>query len=154
MKPNVTTKRVSVLLCGKADLTNESISDKLHVQDHIGRRKLKTSEFDCSVADLFWLSPRKYWTVSKGESCLQDLSLEIVNTFLEEGKDVVIVTEKGYRWRNKDPAKVLHQYHTTGHTVLCTRKLDNLCAIVGPSASEQLLNAAIASCFVLSLIHI
>ena len=141
-----TSKRISVLLCGNTNLDSESIAEKLHVCDQLGRRKLKTREYNVLAAPLFWLRPRKYWTVSKGESCLQDLSLEIVNAYLQANKDIVIVTEKDYRWRNKDPAKIMHRYETPGHIILCTQPLDNLNKMVGSSDDEQLLNNSIASC--------
>ena len=142
--------RLSVLVCGHSNLKVEGISDKLHVADQLGRRKLRSKDLSidayAKATDVFWLAPKKYWTVSKGESCLQDLSLDVLNCFLRHDKDVVIVAPKDYRWRNKNPSKILHRYDTPGHVVLCTQVLDKLSAIVGPSADEQMLNFAIASC--------
>ena len=105
--------------------------------------------------ELFWFNPRKYWTVSKNERSLQDHALDIVDKFLENDKDVVIVTDKEYRWRNKNPCKAFYRHETAGHIVFCTRELKKLSGLVGPSADEQLLNTAIASCYMLryALLH-
>ena len=135
---------MAVTVCGNVDLKVEGVSDKLHVRSHIGRKKLRAKAHVVDESDVFWLNPRKYWTVSKGESCLQDLSLEIVDSYLAKRKDVVIITDKHYRWRNKDPGKLFYRQDTPGHVVLCTRKLEDLNVLVGPSDSEQLLNTAVA----------
>ena len=147
--------RLSVLLCGNSSLGEAGIADKLHVVDRLGRRKLRSVDLDVDSyaqnADVLWLAPKKYWTVSKGEVCLQDTTLAVVDCFLLHRKDIVIVTDREYRWRNKDPAKLFHRYETPGHVVFCSRKLDNLCLFCGPSDNEQLLNTAIATCLSKSL---
>jgi hypothetical protein len=85
---------IAVTVCGNVNLKVDGISDKLHVRSHIGRKKLRADAHVFDDADVFWLNPRKYWAVSKGESCLQDLSLEIVDSYLAKHKDVVIITDE------------------------------------------------------------
>ena len=150
---NNNTSCISVLLCGSSDIQTQSVAGQFVINDKLGRRKLRSPDLEigkhAEANDVFWLAPKRYWTVSKGSRCLQDISLDIVDCFLSLNKDIVIVTPSDFRWVSetfKNASKCFHQYHTPGHVVLCTRKLDNLCALVGPSSSEILLNVAIASC--------
>ena len=141
-----------MLLCGTTDLRNESIASKIQLIDQLGRRKLKDQTYaieeSASTADLLWIAPRKYWTCSKNEQSMQDRALKLADVFLAKNKDVVIITSKDFRFKSKEPHKVLHLHETPGHTVLCTRKLSNLIAFCGPSDDEQLLTTAIVQCFV------
>ena len=145
-------RKISVLLCGTTDLRNESIASKMQLIDQLGRRKLKDQKYafeeSASTADLLWLAPRKYWTCSKNEKSMQDRALDLADVFLAKNKDLVIVTSKDFRFKSKDPQKVLNRYETPAHTVLCTRKLPNLVAFCGPSEDEQLLTTAIVQCFI------
>ena len=134
----------STVVCGNTDLT--CVSDRVHICDHLGRKRLKQGDFDCENSGLFWFCPRKYWTVSKREKSLQDCALEIVDSYLANDKDVVIITDKEYRWRNKDPSKVFFRHETPSHVVLCTRKLTGLSKRVGDNHDESFLNKAVVSC--------
>ena len=145
-----TNSKLSVLLCGNTDLQNEQIASKVTLVDQLGRRKLKDKSYVASAsnseAQLLWLAPRKYWTYSKQEESLQDISLNLAETFLSQNKDVVIVCEKNFHFKNKAPQKVLHAHYLPGHTVYCNKQLKSLAKLVGPSDNEELLTYSLIQC--------
>ena len=149
-EPTVVKTKVSILLCGNAKLDSEGVVGKLHVAEQLGRRKLKSDDFDADAyvgkADVLWLAPKKHWTVSRTEASLQERTNKLTDSFLQHGKDVVIVTDKDFRFKQQDPSEKLHRHETPGHIVLCSVKLTKLNQKCGDNDSEQHLNSAIASC--------
>ena len=142
-----TTKRISVLMCGQTDLEAEGMADLVHVADHLGRRKLKGLSNEALnsrvTTDVLWMTPKKYWTVSKSSINMQDTFLDVADAYIANNKDVVIVAQKDYGWINRDPRKIMHKFETPSRVVLCTRKLD-LAKDVESSDDALLLNTAIA----------
>jgi hypothetical protein len=149
VEANISPIKPTVLLCGRVEQV-EGIATNMHIVNNIGRRQLKDLNTrmhgEVEDASVFWLAPKKYWTVSRKERNLQDTTLDIIATYLAENRDVVIVAPKEYRWCNRDPRKTLHRIDTAEHVVLCTRKLDKLKSLVGSSADEKLLHESIAVC--------
>ena len=144
----VINSKISVLLCGDAKLDSVGIVGKLHVTEQLGRRKLKSKDFEAEAyvdkADVLWLTPKRHWTVDKTEHSLQDQTLKLAECFLQSGKDVVIVTDKDFRFKRNGPSETLHRYETPGHIVLCSVKLPELHKSCGTNKDEQCLNIAIA----------
>ena len=140
VESKVSTMKPTVLLCGRVEHV-EGIAANMHVVNNIGRRQLQDlstrDSAEIEDASIFWLAPKKYWTVSRKERSLQDTTLDIVATYLAQSRDVVIVAPKEYRWCNRDPRKLLHRIDTAGHVVLCTRKLDKLKSLVGSSTDDK-----------------
>ncbi len=69
----VVERKISILLCGNTQLDTEGVVEKLHVVEELGRRKLKSKDFDADAyvgkADVLWLTPKKHWTVSNSGVC-------------------------------------------------------------------------------------
>ena len=149
---SINETKLAVLLCGTTDLRNEDIACKVQLVDQLGRRKLKDQKYavaeQASRSELLWLAPRKYWTYSKEEQSMQDQALKVADMFLASHKDVLIVTQKDFRFRDKDPSKLTYRHETPGHKIYCTRDLSKVVDMVGPSSSEHLLTTAIVQCLV------
>lgn len=92
-EPTHTKSCLTVLMCGNANLETEGLAEILHVTDRLGRRKLNglndenlTSRIN---TDVLWMTPKKYWTVSKSSACMQDAFLNIADAYIARDKDVV-----------------------------------------------------------------
>ena len=142
-----TISRFTVLLCGNANLESAELADILHVDGHLGRRKLnglnKANLASVISTDVLWMSPKKYWTVSKSATCMQDVFLDVVYAYIADKRDVVIIAPKDYGWKNKNPRSDMHCFETPSRFVFCTRKLD-LTNLVEDSKDEKLFSLAIA----------
>ena len=103
-------KSFSVLMCGQTNLSADGLADFMHVADHLGRRKLKGLSDENLTSrvstDVLWMTPKKYWTVSKSATSMQDTFLDVADAYIaNKKKDVVIVAPKDYGWINRDPRK-------------------------------------------------
>lgn len=137
----------SVLVCGPAKLDHAELVDILHVQGHLGRRKLTgLVENDLSEvvnSDVLWMTPKKHWFADKKQQCGQDVFLHLVDAYIANGKDVVIIAPKDYVWKNQDPGTYLFVHAVNNHVVLCTRKLDTS-LLLSKSDDEQFFTVSLA----------